>query len=135
MPLHMIYINIYIWSWRFEKVLWWSHFSFTKKQEFWKKLLLLYIKEGFTKRFFPSVIIYILTTNTTDRHRKCAFNHGGECRTLNRRDLLWLISRCCLNTRVNLCGYYFIKIYHGLRGWYVLTVLNSTSYNEIILKP
>ena len=57
------------------------------------------------------------------------------CCTLSSRDLLWLITRLWLHIRVNPSGTSIIKIYHGLYGWYVSTVFNSTSDNEIRLKP
>ena len=86
---------------------------------------------GFTTSliYFPSVLIYILTNNITDRHRKCTFNHGGKCLALSRRELLWLIPLRWLHARVNPCGTSISKIYHRLHGWYVLTVFNITSDN------
>ena len=41
-----------------------------------------------------------------------------------------LIPRRWLYARVNPCETSFSNIYHGLRGWYVLTVCKSTSDHE-----
>ena len=130
-PTYNIYTELYVKFDFWKEFLWRSHLSFTEKQEFWKKLLLLCINGGFRTNFvyFPFVLIYILTNKIRYRHTKCTFNHGGKCHTLSRRELIWLIPRRWFHARVNLCGTTISKIYHGLCGWYVLTVFNSTSDN------
>ena len=57
------------------------------------------------------------------------------CQTLIRKEIIWSIPWRWLYARLNLCGTYLSKIYHRLCGWYVLTVLDSTSDNGGRLNP
>ena len=49
------------------------------------------------------------------------------CRTMSSRYIIWLIPQHWLHARVKQCWTSFSKIYHGLCGWYVLSVFNSIS--------
>ena len=136
-PTYNIYTYLYMKFKVWKEFLWQSHFSFTRKQEFWKKLLLLYINGSFYNDFIfsPSMLIFISTNKTTERHIKVTFDHGWKCHTLSSRELPWLIPWRWLHTMVNRCGTSFRKIYHGLHGWYVLNVFKIISDSERRLKP
>ena len=67
-------------------------FPFHINQKFWNKLLLLYINRWFcNESYFPSVQVYILTNNTTDRHKRSNFHSRGGVLRSEYQMILWLI--------------------------------------------
>ena len=55
-------------------------------QDLWKKLLIFYINRRFyNKLYCNSMEVYILTNNTTDKHKNHTFSNGEKFRNMSSR--------------------------------------------------